>query len=560
MKKPKVTIGVCARNCESSIKQVINSIINQDFPHELIEVIFVDDGSEDNTLSIILQSIPRMNMVVKVFSQRWKGISSARNLVVENASGDYIIWVDGDMILTKDFVKNQVEFMEKNPKVGIAKGKYGVITNLNTVAALENAHFVVDNNKYEPGTGGSIYRTNAIREIGGFDNNLKLAGEDQDVAYRIQSTGWLLSRSDAVFYEIPRKTWKNLWKKYFLWGYGLHDALHKNSRILSLCRMTPIAGFFAGLIRCFSAYKVTHDKRVFLLPIHFTFKMSAWCYGYIRRQLYIGLRKHKHKIEFLSTKKTMSSSSLKQKPDANQKIICKRVCSWKQRKLKLADPWYRLILKMIKPVINNFEGREVLEVGCGLGGFPIYIGSKKGKCVGLDISKKAIKEAKVLSKKYKVNDQVDFIIADARFLPITRECFEMIVCSETLEHIENYQQAFHELVRVAKKNGFLIVTVPNIFSMLLLEYLYFILMGQPRYVKEFLEVNKEEIFHHFKLKNLFKSEKLNIIEIQGTDFLHLHPKIKKIFPYLDLFSDMLERKGQRLKFFGSHIGVIAKKS
>jgi len=47
--KPIATIGVCVRNCEATIKEVINSIINQDFPHELMEVIIVDDGSEDRT-------------------------------------------------------------------------------------------------------------------------------------------------------------------------------------------------------------------------------------------------------------------------------------------------------------------------------------------------------------------------------------------------------------------------------------------------------------------------------------------------------------------------------
>lgn len=50
--KPKVTVGICVRNCENYIKDAINSILDQDFPHEFMELIFADDGSEDNTFSI----------------------------------------------------------------------------------------------------------------------------------------------------------------------------------------------------------------------------------------------------------------------------------------------------------------------------------------------------------------------------------------------------------------------------------------------------------------------------------------------------------------------------
>jgi glycosyltransferase involved in cell wall biosynthesis len=57
--KPKVTIGVCVRNSAATLRDAIDSIIYKDYPHEHMEVIFVDDGSEDETLSIVKSYVPK---------------------------------------------------------------------------------------------------------------------------------------------------------------------------------------------------------------------------------------------------------------------------------------------------------------------------------------------------------------------------------------------------------------------------------------------------------------------------------------------------------------------
>lgn len=286
--EPKVTIGVCVRNCEGSVKEAIDSIIEQDFPHDSIEVIFVDDGSEDDTLSVIQTCIGKTDMRTKVFHTKWQGLGAARNTVVENANGKYIVWVDGDMTLPSDHVRKQVEFMEQNPNVGIAKAKYGMLARENIVSALEKIPFMVyyskdgTANSKLPGTGGSIYRVETIRQLGGFDGRMKGVGEDLDAAYRIKAAGWSIGTSSAVFYEKARQTWQDLWKQYFWRGYGLYHLYRKNPNIFSLYRMVPIAGFTAGALCTLDAYRLTRRKSVILLPFHFAFKMIAWCFGFTK--------------------------------------------------------------------------------------------------------------------------------------------------------------------------------------------------------------------------------------------------------------------------------------
>ena len=285
----KVTIGVCVRNSENSIKDVINSIINQDFPHELVEVVFVDDGSKDKTLSIIKSSVPGMDMKVKAFHHEWKGLGATRNVVVNNANGEYIIWVDSDMRLSRDFVRRQVEFMDKNPDVGIGKGRYGMYNATSLASYLENVEAIVEflNSEQKTlskplGTGGSIYRVKAITEIGGFNENIKGVGEDMDAEYRIRTSGWLLQTTTADFYEKRRKNWKDLWNEYFWHGSGGRTILNKVSPYSMLYKLFPPTAVLIVISRSCNAYKLVHKKVVFLIPLHWIFKRTAWLLGFLK--------------------------------------------------------------------------------------------------------------------------------------------------------------------------------------------------------------------------------------------------------------------------------------
>ena len=291
--RPKVTVGVCVRNCESFIKEAIDSIINQDFPHELMEVIFVDDGSEDNTLSIIKEYVSRIDIPAKVFHTSWKGLGHARNIVAANAEGDFILWVDGDMVLSRDFMRKLVEFMEQHPEMGVAKGEQALEPGGNLLATLETysraAGRMVDYQSEKArskalGTGGSIYRIEVLTQVGGFDENLRGYNEDWDIEIRVRSAGWSLLTTNAKFLDYERHglTWKNLWSRYWLRGYYTHYFLHKNRGLLKHYRMFPLAAFLLGLLHAHKLFKLTHEKKVFLSPFQYAFKMTAWYFGFIR--------------------------------------------------------------------------------------------------------------------------------------------------------------------------------------------------------------------------------------------------------------------------------------
>jgi len=286
--KIKVTVGMCVKNSEATIKEAIESIVGQDFPHELMEIIFIDDGSEDATLSIILSSVPRMDMQVKVFHSAWEGLGPARNAVVDNAQGEYIVWVDGDMILPNDHVVKQVEFMEQNPTVAIAGGSFQGFSEDSVVVTLENLEWqaiAFKNAGRKLGNrchicGGGIYRVSAIKQVGGFDSRIKGSGEDEEIECRVTKAGWsVFIGTPAIFYEKRKKTWKALWNEAAWYGYGGHYLLHKKKAA------TSPSIFFTGLLHSLTAYRLTHRKVAFLLPIQYYFKKLAWFFGFLKAHM-----------------------------------------------------------------------------------------------------------------------------------------------------------------------------------------------------------------------------------------------------------------------------------
>jgi glycosyltransferase involved in cell wall biosynthesis len=278
---------------EETVREAIRSIANQDFPHEFIELIIVEGFSQDRTFSIIKNEFSKANIAYKIYRDN-QGLGPARQIVVNNARGAYIVWIDGDMILPGDYVREQVEFMEKNRSVAIAGGKYGLHQGQGAVADLENLVYAVDSVYGEkgaskfghlPGTEGAIYRVEAIRQAGGFDSNIKGAAEDSELAYRLISSGWELRVTNQVFVESTRPSLFSLWRQYLWYGYGGHFIFHKDVGMLTLWKMTPPAGFVAGLLRSSGAYDLTHRKIVFLLPLHYTFKRIAWILGFFKAHL-----------------------------------------------------------------------------------------------------------------------------------------------------------------------------------------------------------------------------------------------------------------------------------
>lgn len=117
---PKISIIVPVYNSSSFLTSTIDNLIRQDVDKEII---CVDDGSIDNSLEI-LKSFAKKYPFVRVVRKKNGGVSSARNLGIRYASGDYLIFVDSDDALEECALSYLLEKYEENQDVDLIVFSY----------------------------------------------------------------------------------------------------------------------------------------------------------------------------------------------------------------------------------------------------------------------------------------------------------------------------------------------------------------------------------------------------------------------------------------------------
>lgn len=106
-----ISIIMPAYNSEKYISKAVESVCNQS--HEKWELLIVDDGSTDSTPEII-DDYAKADSRIKVFHKKNEGVSSARNLALNNVCGEYVTFIDSDDVFHKDRLKIMLKAFENH--------------------------------------------------------------------------------------------------------------------------------------------------------------------------------------------------------------------------------------------------------------------------------------------------------------------------------------------------------------------------------------------------------------------------------------------------------------
>lgn len=106
MIKMKYSIIIPAYNCENSIINTISSVVSNNYNYNDYEIIIINDGSNDNTQECIKKYIDKnIKVNIKLFNKKNSGVSSSRNYGLTKANGEFILFLDADDTVQKDYFK-----------------------------------------------------------------------------------------------------------------------------------------------------------------------------------------------------------------------------------------------------------------------------------------------------------------------------------------------------------------------------------------------------------------------------------------------------------------------
>ncbi len=121
--------------------------------------------------------------------------------------------------------------------------------------------------------------------------------------------------------------------------------------------------------------------------------------------------------------------------------------------------WHTNKLRTTLELIGNsgVKPKNILDVGCASGWMLSKISEKypKAQCTGIDVYKKAIKYGQKLYKNLRL------ISVDAHKLPFKDKFFDLAICTELLEHVENPQKVLSEIKRILAPNGIAVVEMDS---------------------------------------------------------------------------------------------------
>jgi len=188
--KPKLSVVICTFNRAESLRECLESLSKQNFVN--FEVVIIDGNSTNQTSSVINDYSPKLK--IKKFTDAGKSLAQARDLGWRKASGEFVAWIDDDVVVSKDWAKAVVSILNNNQDIAGVSGPtiineqllknrdvfffYGKKGLIGLLGKFWN-YFFLEGQMYEP---GQLFKSGAWSPGSNFSQSLKIQGL-RDVDY-----------------------------------------------------------------------------------------------------------------------------------------------------------------------------------------------------------------------------------------------------------------------------------------------------------------------------------------------------------------------------------------
>ena len=223
---PKVAVIVPCYNEESTIAGTVESLLALDYPREQLELILVNDGSTDNTRSVMDAYVGHPS--ITVIHKENGGKHTAMNLGIERTDAEFIGCLDADSFVHAGALREILPHFE-DPTVGAVTASMTVHEPQNIIQRMQYAEYLAGvalrhifatvNGLYVTPGPFSFYRKSILNKIGGFRHGHQT--EDMEMAMRLQVEGYKIENAPRaqVFTKAPNTVW-SLVKQRTRWTSG----------------------------------------------------------------------------------------------------------------------------------------------------------------------------------------------------------------------------------------------------------------------------------------------------------------------------------------------------
>ncbi len=197
----KVSVIIAAYNQEKYIGRCLRSLLQQNLSNDLYEIIIVNDASDDRTsYALDLFCDPRKSIIKVINNKNNLGLPSSLNKAIKFSNSKYIVRVDSDDWVSKDFLKILYIFLENNSYMDAIACDYIITNDKEEILERKNC-----NN--DPIACGIMFRKKQILEIGLYDENFYW-NEEKDFRIRFEKK-YKIHRLELPLYRY-RKHFSNM--------------------------------------------------------------------------------------------------------------------------------------------------------------------------------------------------------------------------------------------------------------------------------------------------------------------------------------------------------------
>lgn len=192
---PVVTVVIPCHNAGDTLLETVRSALASD--HESLEVVVVDDGSDDPDTRAALTMLPPEVILV---SQANRGLPAARNAGIDRASGSFVLPLDADDLIAPEYAREASAVLRADPAVGIVycrAEKFGEVQGPWELPDFDIERILVENCIFS----AAMFRKSDWAVVGGYDESMRRGREDHDFWLRLIGLGREVRRLDGRYFR-----------------------------------------------------------------------------------------------------------------------------------------------------------------------------------------------------------------------------------------------------------------------------------------------------------------------------------------------------------------------